>query len=162
MPNKIQILDKAVELISSLEGFSSKPYWDVKRFSWGYGTIYDSSKESYNTISKEEAKKRMRIHIEDDYNKLVKIAPYMANDWLSVPVLSKLYQYGDGILIQWKSYIHDKVKFIQEVFFIDEVYPIRRKKEIEYYNDLIIDNKESLAVMVVTLLGLVYLFTRKK
>lgn len=33
-----RIVTILTEYLPLLEGFSSKPYWDVKRYSWGYGT----------------------------------------------------------------------------------------------------------------------------
>jgi len=164
MITKDLIIKEAANLIASEESFSPVPYWDVKRWSWGYGTIYEPSKELANRISKEEAKKRMEAHITDDFNKLVKTAPYLANDWLAVPLLSKIYQYGDGIINSWGGLIHDKVKLIQEAFFIDEpaIFQKRRKREIEYYHQLISNNSNWLSVLVIALLGLGLFKTFKK
>jgi lysozyme len=43
-------------LLAKFEGYSAKPYWDVNRYSWGYGTQAPNGANS-GTISKADAMK---------------------------------------------------------------------------------------------------------
>lgn len=52
-------------LIPSFEGFEPNPYWDVSRYSWGYGT---AAPGPTGTISQAGALAAMRKVVADNYN----------------------------------------------------------------------------------------------
>lgn len=61
---KNRLLDKLADFIPSVEGFSPTPYWDVSRFSWGYGTAAPGAS---GTISRAQAFQDMVAHLMSDY-----------------------------------------------------------------------------------------------
>lgn len=80
-------------LIPSFEGFSATPYWDVSRYSWGYGT---PAPGPTGTITREQAVIEMNKHIDADYNYLKRLIsrPLSANQWAAL--LSFTYNEGQG------------------------------------------------------------------
>lgn len=105
--------------IPSVEGFSPTPYWDVSRWSWGYGT---EAPGQYGTITREQAFSDMLSHLMDDYNTLsAKITvPLNVNQWtallsfsynLGVGNAEHLVQYinngdNDTLGSKWNQYVH--------------------------------------------------------
>lgn len=109
------------------EGFSSKPYWDYKQWSWGYGTkvpgsVADKNINPGGTITREQAFIDALQHIQGDYlylKPMVKV-PLSANQWAAF--LSFSYNLGRGnadnlipninsknfpaLELQWKSYVN--------------------------------------------------------
>lgn len=111
------------------EGFASKPYWDFKQWSWGYGTrvpgsIADSTKNPGGTISRAKAMVDALLHVEKDrgyLSPLVKV-PMSAKQWAAL--LSFSYNLGSGsggakdlipfinsrdlsaLQTQWKKYVY--------------------------------------------------------
>jgi GH24 family phage-related lysozyme (muramidase) len=67
-------------LIPSFEGFRSTPYWDVTRYSWGYGT---PAPGSTGTITEAQALAEMRTVVADNYNELFPLItrPLNPNQW---------------------------------------------------------------------------------
>jgi GH24 family phage-related lysozyme (muramidase) len=61
---KDRLLDKLASFIPSVEGFRSTPYWDVSRYSWGYGT---AAPGSTGTITRDQAFKDMTSYLLNDY-----------------------------------------------------------------------------------------------
>lgn len=59
-----QLLNKLASFIPSVEGFRPNPYWDVSRYSWGYGT---AAPGSTGTITREQAFKDMVTYLLNDY-----------------------------------------------------------------------------------------------
>ena len=49
---KTRLINKLAYFIPLVEGFRSTPYWDVKRYSWGYGT---AAPGPTGTITREKA-----------------------------------------------------------------------------------------------------------
>lgn len=80
-------------LIPSFESFSATPYWDVSRYSWGYGT---PAPGSTGTITREQALVEMRKHIDNDYAYLQSLISrnLSANQWAAL--LSFTYNEGQG------------------------------------------------------------------
>lgn len=120
------VINKAANLIAGLERFVSKPYWDFKQWSWGYGTKVPDSANNPNTvpnktITRSEANRLMEYHIANDYlilKPLVK-KTLNANQWTAL--LSFSYNLGSGtaknivsaintgasnLESKWKSYIY--------------------------------------------------------
>lgn len=112
-------LMNAADLIISFEGFSSTPYWDVSRYSWGYGT---AAPGSTGTITEQQARAELQAHIQNDYNYLFPLltVPLNANQWAAL--LSFSYNLGTGnadnlidninsgntaaLQTQWKKYVY--------------------------------------------------------
>jgi lysozyme len=109
------------------EGFSSRPYWDFKQWSWGYGTrvpnsVNDPTKKPAGTITRPQAFDAMMEHIERDYNDLKKLitVPLSATQWAAL--LSFSYNLGVGnadnlvhninsqdlaaLGVQWNAYVN--------------------------------------------------------
>lgn len=83
----------AENLIASFEGFSPTPYWDVSRWSWGYGTAAPGSS---GTISEADARTALGYHVQSDYNYLSTLItrPITTNQWAAL--LSFSYNLGTG------------------------------------------------------------------
>jgi lysozyme len=84
-------LNAGAQLIAQFEGFRATPYWDVSRYSWGYGT---PAPEGGGTITPEQGMQDLIAHATDDYNAL---APYIGRD-LSIAQWSALlsFAYNEG------------------------------------------------------------------
>jgi len=106
-------------LIPQFEGFRSTPYWDVSRWTWGYGTAAPGPD---GTITREKALADMRAYIDSDYSYLKRLITrsLSANQWAAL--LSFSYNEGrysaDNLIkninsgneaaleTQWKQYIY--------------------------------------------------------
>jgi lysozyme len=79
------------QLIAQFEGFRANPYWDVSRYSWGYGT---PAPGPTGTITPDQGMQDLIAHSTDDYNAL---APYISRD-LSIGQWSALlsFAYNEG------------------------------------------------------------------
>jgi lysozyme len=90
---KSRLLNKLASFIPGVESFEPHPYWDVKRYSWGYGT---AAPGSTGTITREQAFIDMISHLMADYatlaNKLTRTLN--VNQW--VALLSFSYNLGIG------------------------------------------------------------------
>jgi len=83
----------AAQLIASFEGFRAHPYWDVNRYSWGYGT---PAPGATGTITKEQALAELQQHSAADLQYLQPLItrPLNANQWAAL--LSFAYNEGSG------------------------------------------------------------------
>jgi lysozyme len=86
-----EALAAGAQLIKQFEGFRSTPYWDVSRWSWGYGT---RAPGSTGTITPAEATAELEAHAGDDYDTL---APQITRP-LSIAQWSALlsFAYNEG------------------------------------------------------------------
>ena len=57
----------AADLIISFEGFVDHPYWDVSRYSWGYGT---PAATDGGSITEAQAREELMEHVQYDYDYL--------------------------------------------------------------------------------------------
>ncbi len=64
-----RLLDKLASFIPSVESFSATPYWDVSRYSWGYGTAAPGPN---GTITRAKAFQAMMGYLLSDYALLSK------------------------------------------------------------------------------------------
>jgi lysozyme len=105
--------------IPQVEGFSPTPYWDVSRYSWGYGT---AAPGETGTIDRATAFAAMVTYLFNDYESLSKkiTRPLTVNQWTAL--LSFSYNLGIGdaynllpnindgnfeaLGVQWNEYIH--------------------------------------------------------
>lgn len=87
-----RLLDKLASFIPSVEGFRSTPYWDVSRYSWGYGT---AAPGATGTITREQAFKDMTTYLLNDYATL----SGRVTRSLTVPQWAALlsFSYNEGI-----------------------------------------------------------------
>ena len=81
------------------ENFSASPYWDVSRWSWGYGTKVPGSIDSkYNkptgTISREQAWKDTTIYVNNDFTYLNKLITRKLKPQQWAALLSFSYNMG--------------------------------------------------------------------
>jgi len=87
------VFETAFNYLKNFEGFRSSPYWDVSRYSWGYGT---KAPGPTGTISREKAKADAIAFMQNDYNYLkpmlrVELTP---NQWAALLCFS--YNLGKG------------------------------------------------------------------
>lgn len=87
------IMNSVRSFLASMEGFSATSYWDVSRWSWGYGTQAPGPNE---TITRDAAADEMMRHVSVDYSTLKKIItqPLSVNQWTAL--LSFSYNLGPG------------------------------------------------------------------
>ncbi len=88
-----KLLDKLAQFIPSVEGFRSTPYWDVTRYSWGYGT---AAPGSTGTITREQAFVDMTAHLMADYSTLSNKITHSLNVNQWTALLSFAYNTGIG------------------------------------------------------------------
>jgi GH24 family phage-related lysozyme (muramidase) len=116
---KARLIGKLSTFIPSVEGFRASPYWDVSRYSWGYGTAAPGPSGS---ISRPQAFTEMLVHLMNDYDVLRPQVqrPLSTNQWTAY--LSFSYSVGvgnaDNLLVninsgndtalaaQWRKYIY--------------------------------------------------------
>lgn len=87
--------------LANEEGFSEKPYWDVRQWTWGYGTkVPDSSDlkaiEPVGTITKTQALIELVKHTDKDKEKLQKRITVKLNNNQWAALLSFSYNLGIG------------------------------------------------------------------
>lgn len=113
------MLMDAIDLIISFEGFRSRPYWDVSRYSWGYGTPAPGEP---GTISESQARIDLMRHVQQDYDYLRQLiyVPLSKQQWAAL--LSFSYNLGPGnaanlvdninaqdnaaLGVQWNKYVN--------------------------------------------------------
>lgn len=93
MAGKDAIIAGLKSFLPSVEGFSVHPYWDVSRYSWGYGT---PAPGPTGTITRDQAADEMITHALSDYTRLYGVItqPLSVNQW--VALLSFAYNLGAG------------------------------------------------------------------
>lgn len=137
---KTRLINKLAAFLPSVEGFSAAPYWDVSRYSWGYGTAAPGASGS---ITREQAFADMLSHLFNDYAVLSnKISRTLTvNQW--VALLSFSYNLGIGNALKLVPLINsgDDValsdKWRQFVYAggqVNQVLVKRREKEISLWN----------------------------
>ncbi len=116
---RTRLLDKLSQFIPSVELFEPHPYWDVSRYSWGYGT---AAPGETGTITRAKAFTDMIAYLLADYSTLSKriTRNLTVNQW--VALLSFSYNLGVGdafdlvpyinagafstLGVQWQRYVH--------------------------------------------------------
>jgi lysozyme len=140
MTFKTRLINKLASFIPSVEGFRSTPYWDVNRYSWGYGT---AAPGATGTITREQAFADMLSHLLTDYSTLSnKITRTLTiNQWAAL--LSFSYNLGIGNALQLVPVINAnddqalETKWIKYVYAggsINQDLVTRRQKEILLWN----------------------------
>jgi GH24 family phage-related lysozyme (muramidase) len=121
------IKDSLAKVLPSLEGFSASPYWDINRWSWGYGTrvpgsIDNATIKPQGSITKEKAFADMVAYYQNDLMELLPLVkvPLKPNQWAAYLLFS--YNTGLGnaknllaninaqdsaaLKVQWGKYIY--------------------------------------------------------
>lgn len=137
---KSRLIDGLARFIPAVEGFSSTPYWDEKRYSWGYGT---AAPGSTGTITRDQAFRDMLTYLLNDYSLLsTRITRSLTvSQW--VALLSFSYNEGvggaynlvplinsgdDGALAtKWRKYIYSGG-------VVNDDLVERREKELSLWN----------------------------
>jgi GH24 family phage-related lysozyme (muramidase) len=89
-------------LLAKFEGFSPKPYWDVRQWTWGYGTKVPAKYMKGNTpdpaarINKVDAMADAWAHIQTSKNYLQKLVKVQLTNDQWAALLSFAYNLGDG------------------------------------------------------------------
>ena len=133
------VLDYAASLIISFEGYRAKPYWDVKRYSWGYGT---PAPGSTGYISEDDARAELMAIVLDDYRYLKPMITYPLTPWQWAALLSFSYNLGKGnadnliVNINSESWGALRDQWLRYVYADGVIHPglqERRKKELQYF-----------------------------
>ncbi len=90
---RARLLNKLASFIPSVEGFRATPYWDVSRYSWGYGTAAPGPN---GTITREQAFSDMVTHLMNDYATLKNKITRSLNVSQWAALLSFSYNLGIG------------------------------------------------------------------
>lgn len=124
-----EIIEHSLKLLRSLEGLKLRAYWDVSRWSIGMGTIsYEGE-----VITEAEAYKRSKAYVESVYDYLKRNKYNLLESPFCVAMISKMYQYGNGILRYYNGRsLQDQIN----EHLNDTQYNDRRVKEINYYNSI--------------------------
>lgn len=87
-----------IKFLPIWEGFSSKPYWDHKQWSWGYGTAcgFDPNQKPTGTITRAKAMADTLAHLAKDYAYLSKLLRVNLNAKQWAALLSFSYNAGPG------------------------------------------------------------------
>jgi len=134
------LINKLASFIPSVEGFRSTPYWDVTRYSWGYGT---AAPGATGTITREQAFADMLTYLLADYVKLsARVTRTLTvSQW--VALLSFSYNTGVGnaynlvplINLDDDNALIDKwAKYVYAGGVINDDLITRRRKEINLWN----------------------------
>lgn len=132
-------LEYAGIIIPNFESFRSHPYWDVSRYSWGYGT---PAPGATGTISEAQARADMLDYVQKDYDYLSKLVFVELSPLQWAALLSFSYNLGRGnadnlveninrqdwpaLADQWGKYVYaDGVR--------NETLVNRRARELEYF-----------------------------
>lgn len=117
--NYIDVARAAADTIINFEGFEPNPYWDISRYSWGYGT---PAPGRYGTITRDQALAELQAFNVDNYNYLAALVtrPLTVNQWAAL--LSFAYNVGPGnadnllqninsgddnaLGLQWNKYVY--------------------------------------------------------
>jgi GH24 family phage-related lysozyme (muramidase) len=89
----IDMMSQTANFIASLEGFRAHPYWDVSRYSWGYGT---QAPGATGTITEAQARLDLMQASQDNYDYLNPLiyVPLKPQQWAAL--LSFAYNEGPG------------------------------------------------------------------
>lgn len=119
VPLKKRIDRVLAVFMPQVEGFSATPYWDIDRYSWGYGTPAPGPN---GTITRAQAFADMVQHYSDDYPQLSALITrkLRATQWAAL--LSFSYNTGIGnadnlvaninsgddseLGVQWNKYVY--------------------------------------------------------
>ncbi len=89
---KADLTQKAADFIVTQEGFYSKPYWDYKQYTWGYGT---KAPAATGTITKDAARLELIKEIAPRY---LKVKDLNISDNAKISLISFGFNVGDKYL----------------------------------------------------------------
>lgn len=137
--NDKSFLDYAAIIIPQFEGFRAHPYWDVSRYSWGYGT---AAPGSTGTISEQQARADMLQRVQEDYNYLSNLISVDLTPLQWAALLSFSYNLGrgnaDNLVYNinrgdWDALREQWLKYVYADGVVNSVLEDRRQKELEYF-----------------------------
>lgn len=143
------MLDRLKTIFERFEGFSAKPYWDVSRWSWGYGTQAPNPETNPSArITKSQALTDSLAFINDQRNTLAPKITVPMNDNKWAALLSFGYNEGIGAALkllpninsgnkealknQWLSY--NKVRNDKGILVFNEGLSRRRMYEFNLWS----------------------------
>lgn len=137
---KKRLINALARFIPSVEGFRATPYWDVSRYSWGYGT---AAPGATGTITREQAFSDMTAYLLADYGTLTgKITRRLTIDqWTAL--LSFSYNLGIGNALELVPYINSGdfqtlgeqwVRYVHAGGVVNQNLVARRNKEWALWN----------------------------
>lgn len=135
LPFKTRLIKVLAKFIPSVEGFEPHPYWDVSRWSWGYGT---KAPGQTGTITREQAFADMVSYLFSDYELLIKKInrKLTVNQWAAL--LSFSYNLGNDDALNLvpvinsgdDSILHDKwMQYVHSGGQVNQHLVERRQKE---------------------------------
>lgn len=94
--------------LPTVEGFSAVPIWDVKQWSWGYGTAagFDPNKKPSGTITREQAWQDSLKVINNNYEYLADRLQVNLKGHEIAALLSLAYNLGPGRLPVFLAYVN--------------------------------------------------------
>lgn len=130
--------------LPTVEGFSAVPIWDVRQWSWGYGTAagFDRNIKPSGTISREKAWQDSLKVINSNYEYLADRLQVNLKGHQIAALLSLAYNLGPGRLPTFLAYVNDNdtaglfAKMRQYVYadgVRNQGLVNRREKEISLY-----------------------------
>ncbi len=137
---KTRLINTLASFIPGVEGFRSTPYWDVSRWSWGYGT---KAPGSTGTISRDQAFADMLSYLLSDYALLAKKVTrnLTVNQWAAL--LSFSYNLGNDDALALvptinsgdDSVLHDKwMRYVHSGGQVNSTLVERRGKEWDLWS----------------------------
>ncbi len=93
LAGQASIFKIAADLVAGFEGFRASPYWDVSRYSWGYGT---QAPGPNGTITRAKAYSDMLAVLINDYNYLQPLIKKELSPGQWAALLSFSYNLGPG------------------------------------------------------------------
>lgn len=122
------------------------PYFDVSRYSIGYGTL--STPDDRSGISVAEAVRRNENHITADYNAIKNILSGF-RDNQKIALLSYAYQNGVSGLLNSEFYRLAKTNSLTKEWALRQPYANRRLKEVNKFNEIVSSSQLQWALLLV-------------
>ena len=103
------------DFLKPREGFSSKPYWDERQWTWGYGTkvkgsVNDKNKKPAGTITRQQAVIEMLNYLKNDLATINKLTKKPLNNNQLAALLSFSYNLGIGYGIKAIAHVNNNDK----------------------------------------------------
>lgn len=136
---KARLINALSTFIPSVEGFRSHPYWDISRYSWGYGT---AAPGATGTITRDQAFADMLTYLLSDYEILKKRVTRQLTVKQWAALLSFSYNLGTDDALDMVSFINANddsalsvqwMKYVHAGGVVNSTLVDRRKKELTWW-----------------------------
>lgn len=134
------------------------PYFDISRYSIGYGTLATSYDRSGITDS--EAIRRNENHINSDYQAIKGLLSSFRENQ-KVAILSYAYQYGIGGLMASEFWQLAKKDSLTVQWALRQPYATRRLIEVKKFNEIVSSSQIKYGTVLLFAGVLFFLFIRK-